>query len=90
MKGIILDRDGDLLVEKGGIEIGEVGVQTAGFLLEAMRGEFREYPLLGLEAPRLLGGNGDPFFVTRAKKMLEHCRIKVRKVQLIGNNIIIE
>lgn len=89
MKGILLDNNGDLLIE-GSLQIGNVKEQTAIFLFEAMRGEFREYPLLGLEAKRLLGASCDPFFITKAKKMLQHCHIEVNKIRMENNQIIIQ
>lgn len=90
MKGILLDSHGEIDIVKGGMTVGDVRHQTAGFLLHAMRGEFREYPLLGLEAKTMLGGIRDPFFRTRAKKMLRHAKIEIRDITFSGNDIILK
>ena len=57
MKGILIDAGtGDLLVERGGIAVGDTEGQTAEAVVLTMRGELKEHPLLGGEAGRMCGG----------------------------------
>ena len=65
MLGILLSIDaGDLDLSKGRLSLGEVREQTATFLLEAVPGEFGEYPMLGLAIRKHLAGPGDPMLPT--------------------------
>ena len=60
MKGILIDAGtGDLLVERGGIAVGDTEGQTAEAVVLTMRGELKEHPLLGGEAGRMCGGQPD-------------------------------
>ena len=38
---------GDLMVRSGALVVGDTTAQTAEAVLQAMRGEFKEFPLLG-------------------------------------------
>lgn len=89
MKGILLDQSGDLDVSLGGLRIGDARAQTAQVLIEAMPGELREFPLLGLGVRQMLGGEVDKTFPLRAKKQLTHCGIPVSRVYVVDNQTII-
>lgn len=91
MTGILIDQEtGDLLIERGGIAIGETEEQTAEAVLVSMRGEFKEFPQLGGEAVRQLGGGVDVMWTGRVKKMLRGCGVDVSTVTVSGANITIE
>lgn len=47
---------GDLMVRSGALVVGDTTAQTAEAVLQAMRGEFKEFPLLGAETLKMLGG----------------------------------
>lgn len=51
-------------------------------VLLAMRGEFKEFPLLGGEVRTQLGGCVDPFWPQETKKMLRSCMVDVETVTL--------
>lgn len=70
MKGLITDtKTGDLLIgrDKQGI-VTDCEGQVCESVLLAMRGEFKEFPLLGAEVRQQLGGCVDPFWPQETKK----------------------
>lgn len=89
MNGILIDAaSGDLLVEHGRVVIGDTDSQIAECVLVAMRGEWKESPLIGGEAKKMLGGQVDVMWRGEVKKMLEACGLDVRKVSISEDNII--
>lgn len=58
---------GDLMVRDGALVVDDTTAQTAEAVLRAMRGEFKEFPLLGAETLKMLGGNEDPMWRSDAK-----------------------
>jgi len=47
-KGLLLGADGDLLVEGGGLAVGVSDAQSVELLVSACKGEFKEFPMLGV------------------------------------------
>lgn len=89
MDGILIDTTtGDLLIEKGGLVIGNADGQIAEAVLMAMRGEWKEQPLLGAEAAKMVGGEPDVMWGQETKQMLKACGLKVEKVTLSNNAVI--
>ena len=87
MRGIQIDPEtGDLLVYDGQMQIGNTEQQIIGLLLETSPGEWKEHPLLGADARRQLGGNTDPFWPLRTKKMIRACGVDVKNVTFTGND----
>ena len=53
MNGILIDAEsGDLLIERGSVVIGDTDSQIAEGVLVAMRGEWKEWPLIGGEVKK--------------------------------------
>ncbi len=91
MKGILIDSEtGDLLVENGGLAIGDTEAQTVEVVLTANRGEFKESPLIGGEAMQMLGGVVDVMWPGRVKKMLKACGVECERVKVDNGEVIIE
>lgn len=91
MIGILLDSvTGDILVGHGGMVIGDTDEQIVETVLASNRGEWKEWPLLGGEARRMLGGSGDVFWPIEVKRMLRFCGIMVNKITTDGDTISIE
>lgn len=89
MNGILIDAEsGDLLIERGSIVIGDTDSQIAEGVLVAMRGEWKEWPLIGGEVKKMLGGKVDVMWRCQVKKMLEACGLDVQKVSITEDNII--
>lgn len=91
MKGILIDRaTGDLAIAGGKMQIGENDAQVAEELLLANRGDFKEYPLLGGEVGKMLGGERDVMWAPRVKKMLKACGLEVSRIRVTEQEIMIE
>lgn len=89
MNGILIDvNTGDLLIEHGGVVIGDADSQIAEAVLVAMRGEWKEYPLIGGEVKKMLGGEVDVMWRGQVKKMLEACGLNVQKVSISNDDTI--
>lgn len=89
MNGILIDAEsGDLLIEHGSVVIGNIDSQIAEGVLVAMRGEWKECPLIGGEVKKMLGGEVDVMWRGQVKKMLEACGLDVQKVSISEDNII--
>lgn len=70
MKGLITDTTtGDLLIGRDRLAmVTDCEEQVCESVLLAMRGEFKEFPLLGAEVRQQLGGCVDPFWPQETKK----------------------
>lgn len=79
---------GDLMVKDRALVIGNTDSQIAEGVLVANRGEWKEWPLIGGEVRKMLGGRADVMWRGRVKKMLEACGLDVRKVSITENDII--
>ena len=89
MTGILIDTEsGDLLIERGGVVIGNIDSQIAEGVLVATRGECKECPLIGGEVRKLLGGEPDVMWPAEVKRMLEACGLNVEKVSVSDDNVI--
>lgn len=87
---MIIDRDsGDLLIERGVIATGDTESQTAEAVVRAMRGEFKEFPLLGGEVVRQLGGQADVMWCGDVRKMLKGCGVECDRVEIADGTVII-
>ncbi len=51
---ILLDEDGDLLIENGDLVIGKADDQNVGLIFKAFKGEIRPAPALGFGAGKYL------------------------------------
>ncbi len=81
MNGLITDTNtGDLLVSGKTAVITGSEEHVCESVLLAMRGEFKEFPLLGAEVRTLMGGCKDPFWATDTKRMLKACKVNVTTV----------
>lgn len=90
MKGILIDKEtGDLLVERGAVVTGDPEAQTAEAVVRAMRGEFKEFPLIGGEAVRQLGGGVDVMWPADVREMLQACGVTCTNVALSGGTVTI-
>ena len=89
MNGILIDAEsGDLLVQRGSVVIGDTDSQIAESVLVSMRGEWKEWPLIGGEVKKMLGGQVDVMWRGEVKKMLEACGLDGQKVSISEDNII--
>jgi len=71
MKGILIDENGEVIIEHGTMKVGDVDAQIAEHIVTAFRGEYKEVPLLGGAARNMLNGAPDPFWAGDIKRQLE-------------------
>lgn len=91
MKGILIDSDtADLQIRNGSLQLGDTTEQVAECILQAARGELKEYPLIGAEVFKLVNGHTDPLWCENVKEMLLACGIPVSQVKIEDNQISIE
>lgn len=91
MRGILIDPEtGDVQVNAGRLAVGDTTVQTAECVLRAVRGEFKEHPLIGAEILKMLGGSPNPMWKADAKTMLQACGLSVSRVEMKDGQITIE
>lgn len=81
---------GDLMVRDGALVVGDTTAQTAEAVLRAMRGEFKEFPLLGAETLKMLGGTPNPMWKADVKTMLQACGVSVSRIEMKDGQITIE
>lgn len=81
MTGILFDPEKkDLSVKQGSIEIGDNTLQCIEQILISNRGEYKEFPLVGGEAVKLLHSNKPRFWPNRMRNMCIAMGIKVKRV----------
>lgn len=91
MRGILIDPEtGDLQVKDGRLVVGDTTAQVAECVLRAMRGEFKEHPLIGAETLKMLGGAYNPMWRADAKTMLQACGVSVSRIEVKNGQITIE
>lgn len=89
MNGLQIDiNTGDLLVERSTAVVADTSGFIAELVLRSCRGEFKEYPLLGAEAPLMPAGSHDPFWPGNTKKMLRACGLEISSLTVSDSGII--
>ncbi len=90
MKGMLINKEtGDLLIEGGSLVVGDPEAQVAEAVVMAMRGEFKEFPLLGGEAIRMAGGVGDVMWSGDVRLMLKDCGVTCNSIKIDNDTVII-
>lgn len=57
-KGILIDDNGDVLFENGGLKIGDVDQQDVVLVVNTCQGDWKQAPLVGVGIEYYLGSNG--------------------------------
>lgn len=73
---------GDLLMEGGCCLVADTEAQTIESVLRAMRGEWREWPLLGGELTKMLHGTAGQLWCQRAREMCKAAGANVTRVAM--------
>lgn len=91
MNSILIDTaTGDLMVEHGSLVIGNTDSQVSELVLVSMRGELKEYPLIGGEVRNLLNGTPDQLWKGQVKKMLQTCGVAVNTITIADGTVTIK
>lgn len=89
MNGLITDNEtGDLLIENKTAVVTTCEEQVVETVLLSMRGEIKEFPLLGAELRLKMGGNRDAFWPLETKKMIRACGVDVEKVEVDADGVV--
>lgn len=89
MTGLQIDYNtGDLLLDKRTAAIAPADNFIAELVVCASRGDFKEHPLLGAEAPLMVAGNLDPFWPGNTKKMLRACGLNISSLSVSDDGFI--
>jgi hypothetical protein len=87
MKGILIDDNGDLMVRKKALVIGDCEMDVSERLIRAWQGEFKEAPLLGGNVDKLLNGAVSPFWRGEMIAQLRAQHIDVKYIDVTENGI---
>ena len=71
MTGILIDSNNDLIIQDGTLCLGNNAEQNAQLIIVAEKGEFKEYPQLGVGVSQFVKS------VNRTKEMLRAIRIQL-------------
>ena len=82
MKGILLDETGDIMVNNGSMVIEDSTLQNQYVILVAQKGEFKEYPTLGVGISDMLGDDDVLEWKKRIREEFAKDDLKVNKIDL--------
>jgi hypothetical protein len=85
MNDILLDTDGDLSIKNGDFDIGFSDNQHQEHILLANKGEYKEFPELGVGIAAMLGDDDYTDMLIEIKKNLEYDGMKIKNVRFDEN-----
>jgi hypothetical protein len=83
MTDFLLDDNGDLLIKDGDFVIGFSDNQHQLDILVATKGEFKEYPELGVGISEMLSDDDFMDLLIEAKKNLEYDGMKINNIEFM-------
>lgn len=90
MKGIMTDSSGDIMFDGQDFLIGDIDGQTAEDIVTAHAGEFKEKPVMGFGAARMLGGNMSMNWKNEMRESLRQGLISAKEITIDNEGISIE
>lgn len=87
MVGILTDGNFNVVIENGQMAVGNADACTAQLLIVSNRGDFKEHPLIGGEASRLLGSTTANMWTVNIKKQLASVGIEGAHVSISSDGI---
>lgn len=85
MNDILLELTGDLLFQDGDLSIGYSDNQQQEHILIANKGEFREFPEIGVGIAQMLNDDDWITVLIEAKKNLEYDGMKINNIKFEEN-----
>ena len=85
MTDILLDKNGDLAIENGDLVLGFSDYAHQEHILMSAKGEFKEFPELGVGLNRMLSDDDYMPFLIDAKKNLEYDGMKINNIKFEEN-----
>ncbi len=90
MKGMQIDIEtGDLMVINKRAAVEDTDGFIAELVIRSFRGDLKECPMLGAEAPAMIAGAYDPFWAQNTKKMLQRCGLTINNLTLSNDGEVI-
>ena len=90
MKGILTDNNNEIMFSGKDFLIGDIDGQTVEAIVTEHRGAFKEMPIMGFGATRVLGGNFNPNWKNEIKESLKKGLVTAKTVEFDNENISIE
>lgn len=82
-KDIITDSTNDLIIENGDFKLNESDSQHVEHIITADKGQFRQWPLIGVGINRLINGSINPQALKQVVKLnLESDNYNVRLIEI--------
>lgn len=81
MKDILLDQDGDLIIENGDFKIGYSDNQQQEHILKAEKGEYKEFPEVGVGISQMLSDDRYDEMMIEMKKQLQYDGMKIKTIR---------
>jgi hypothetical protein len=85
MDDIILDNSGDLDLESGDLKVGFSDNQHQEHILVAAKGDYKEFPELGVNIVQMLSDDAFTATLIEAKKNLEYDGMKINNITFEEN-----
>lgn len=80
MQDLLLDTDGDIDITNNDFVIGESSSQHQRLLLQSIKGDWKEQPIVGVNAPYYLKDDDESGLMGAIKQEFEKDGMKVNKV----------
>jgi len=90
MKDLIIDTNGNLIVQNGDFQVDNAEQQTAHTLIEAWTGEFKNAPILGGNIFGYLNGTIPSIWFVEIRNQLKRCLLRVNFVRFVNDEIIVK
>lgn len=90
MTGIQLNSDYDLLIKNGTMTLGETTPQNQALIMTAHKGEFKEYPLLGVGLEDMVNDHDFKAWKRKITDQLEQDGQRIEKLELTESGLTLE
>ena len=88
-KDLIVDETGDLIIVNGDVKIDESDTQHVDHIVVADKGQFRQFPLIGVGILRMVNGSPNPQELKQQIKLqLESDGYNVRQITIDPNDML--
>lgn len=90
MVDIILDDQQDITIDGGDFSLGDCGTQNQGLLIATGPGDWKQYPVRGVGAPRYLEHPDDGELARRIQTELSQDGIRVTSIDIDSDKITVQ
>lgn len=90
MKGILRNTAGDLMIENGTLQLGDISEDVAEVVMMSAAGELKHAPVIGANLVKSVNGTIDPFMPGKILKMLKAEGVAVKSLKINEGEITLE